>query len=67
MKISAYHKRGGHEVRLLTDYDRLNDYDKVYVSKVFTDTQVPTERLARMPHVEYGGTGFFWALPFPMA
>ena len=59
MKLSAFHKQGGHEVRLLTDYTSLKAYDKVFISKVFTETKVPEEVLP-LPNVEYGGTGFFW-------
>lgn len=43
MKLSSYHKRNGDSVILKTDYDNLDDYDKVYISKVFTDTEVPGE------------------------
>lgn len=43
MKISAYHKQKGDMVILKTDYDGLNIFDKVYISKVFTDTEVPGE------------------------
>lgn len=43
MKLSAYHKSIGDSVLLKTDYDNLDVYDKVYISKVFTDTEVPGE------------------------
>ena len=43
MKISAYHKDIGDTVTLKTDYDDLAVFDKVYISKVFTDTVVPGE------------------------
>lgn len=68
MKLSGYHKAQGHTVDLKLDYDRLDQYDKVYISKVFTDTAVPTEVLS-MECVEYGGTGFFFdqAPPLPYA
>lgn len=59
MKISGFYKEQGHEVELLTDYDRVSFYDRVFVSKVFTDTIVPVEVL-NLPNVEYGGTGFFF-------
>lgn len=47
-------------------YDGIDQYDKVYVSKVFTDTETP-ENVLKMPNVEYGGTGFFFdtAKPLP--
>ena len=52
---------------LLTNYSNLDDYDKVFISKVFTDTYVP-EYILTFPNVTYGGTGFFYdlapALPY---
>lgn len=59
MKLSSYHKAKGDEVSLLLDYEHLTDYDKVYISKVFTKTKVPDNVLI-LPMVEYGGTGFFY-------
>lgn len=44
MKISAYHKSIGDSVELLLCYDNLNQYDKVYISKVFIKTSLPYER-----------------------
>lgn len=66
MKIAAYHKRNGDVVRLKTDYEGLFEFDKVYISKVFTKTNVPDDILA-MPNVVHGGTGFFYdkAPPLP--
>jgi hypothetical protein len=66
MKISAYHKQKGSNVKLLLDYDDIPEYDKVYISKVFTDTPVPDGVLG-LPNVQYGGTGFFYdkAEPLP--
>lgn len=43
MKISAYHKKLGDTVILKTDYNNLDVFDKVYISKVFTDTEIPGE------------------------
>ena len=59
MKISAYHKQAGDSVELRTDYKNLEEYDKVYISKVFTKTEVP-ESVLSMPNVTYGGTGFYY-------
>lgn len=59
MKISAYYKRNGNDVELKTDYENLDHYDKVFISKVFTDTPVE-EEILNLPNVEYGGTGFFY-------
>lgn len=66
MKLSAYHKSKGDEVVLKTDYENLAEFDKVYISKVFTKTYVP-EEVFTMSNVEYGGTGFFYdkAPPLP--
>lgn len=43
MKISAFHKNKGDNVILKLDYDDLSQYDKVYISKVFIDTEIPME------------------------
>ena len=58
-KISAYWKELGNDVTLLLDYDNLDEYDQVYISKVFTDTPVP-EWLQETPKIHLGGTGFFF-------
>lgn len=59
MKISSYYKKQGYQVELVTSYDNLQDYDKVFISKVFTDTACP-EGVLSLPNVSYGGTGFFY-------
>ena len=66
MKLSGYYKQNGHDVILKTDYDDLDKFDKVFISRVFLDTKVPNEVLD-MTNVEYGGTGFFYdkAPPLP--
>ena len=43
MKISGYHKELGNDVELKLDYDNLSNYDKVYISKVFVNTEIPGE------------------------
>lgn len=67
MKLSGYHKAHGDEVVLKLDYSGLESYDRVYLSKVFTDTPVPEEILG-LPNISYGGTGFFYdkAPPLPV-
>lgn len=45
MKLSSYHKSHGHDVRLLWNYDDLDKFDKVFISKVFTTTPIPHEVL----------------------
>ena len=66
MKLSSYYKELGNKVILKTDYEHLEDFDKVYISKVFTATPIPNEVLT-LSNVEYGGTGFFYdkARPLP--
>ena len=66
MKISGYHKAKGNSVVLLRSYAGLEQFDRVYLSKVFTDTPMPAECL-KLPKVSYGGTGFFYdtAPPLP--
>ena len=66
MKISAYHKRRSDNEVLKTDFNCLDSFDRVYISKVFTKTIVPEDVLS-MPNVTYGGTGFFYdkAPPLP--
>ena len=58
-KISGYWKNQNADVVLKTDYEDLDIFDKVYISKVFTDTPVP-EGVLHLENVEYGGTGFFY-------
>ena len=56
MKISGYYKDLGNEVELKLNYENLEQYDKVFISKVFTDTQID-EEILKLDNVEYGGTG----------
>lgn len=69
-KISAYHKNYGDETKLLLDYDHFDEYDEIYISKVFTDTPIP-EWLSNKINLEtceadlpkkihVGGTGFYF-------
>lgn len=58
-KLSGYWKGNGAEVHLLMNYDWSDDFDHIYVSKVFTDTPVP-EWLVESEKVHIGGTGFFF-------
>ena len=59
MKISGWHKEKGDQVELITSWELTDQYDKIYLSKVFTDTQIPDEILT-LPNLSYGGTGFFY-------
>ena len=65
MKISGYYKSKGHSVTLLLDYNEIDKYDKVFISKVFTDTPID-ENILCLPNVEYGGTGFFYDKADPL-
>lgn len=72
MKLSGYHKKRGDKVRLISYSEIAPDslfvepFDIVYISKVFTSTEVPSGILS-LPFVQYGGTGFFLdnASPLP--
>ena len=61
MKLSAYYKELGNNTRLITEYDKniLSQYEKIFLSKVFTDTEVP-KWVLELDNIEYGGTGFFY-------
>lgn len=65
-KLSAYHKNKGDSVTLKLDYENLDDFDKVYVCKVFTDTFFP-DHVLEHKNIEVGGTGFYFdkAPPLP--
>lgn len=60
MKISAYNKNLGNDVKLITTYDEdFSQYDDIYLSKVFTATEVP-QNVIELPNIHCGGTGFFY-------
>ena len=42
------------------DYENLQDFETVYISKVFTKTKCD-DKILLLPNVKYGGTGFFYA------
>lgn len=58
-KISGYWKEKGEDVHLVMDYDLLDNYDQVFVSKVFTDTPIP-DHIQESERIHIGGTGFFF-------
>jgi len=58
MKISAYNKEQGYYVQLIEDYSDVDNYDRLYASKVFTNTSFPAE-LTNKPNLRRGGTGFY--------
>ena len=53
-------------MELLRSYDEIEAYDRIFISKVFTDTEIP-DGITELSWVEYGGTGFFYdkAPPLP--
>lgn len=66
-KISGYWKERGAEVTLLLDYSLPEEYDRIYISKVFTDTPVPeeidvlkTKKIRKNSRIQIGGTGFYF-------
>lgn len=86
-KISGYWKEKGAAVHLLLSYDEIGDgdqrsffdfttedYDRIYISKVFTDTPVPQwiDDLKHLPpdemrKIQIGGTGFYFDQAPPLA
>lgn len=62
-KIAGYWKERGAEVSLILQKVDIKDYNHIYISKVFTDTQVPDwiqQYMKDKERVSYGGTGFFF-------
>jgi len=71
MKISAYHKSIGNNVELAT-FEDINPmtlfkkyYDKIYISKAFTDTETP-DFIYKLPNINIGGTGFYFDKSDPL-
>ena len=58
LKISAYCKALGHTVELMLDYSGVESYDAVFLSCVFSFTQID-EEILDLPNVYYGGTGIY--------
>ena len=60
-KISGYWKAKQAEVHFLLDYNWGDDFDHIYISKVFTDTPAPEWLKDADPsRVHIGGTGFYF-------
>ena len=59
MKISGYYKAKGYDVELVESYESLEKYDRLFMSKVFSFTNVPKDVLS-MPNLTIGGTGFYF-------
>ncbi len=71
MKLSTYYKQKGCNVRLIT-FDEINqstlftsEFDVVFVSKVFSDTETPTF-IDNLPFVVKGGSGFYYDKATPL-
>lgn len=65
MKLSGFYKKQGHKTELI-HYSAIDPcslfirhFDKVYISKVFTNTTMP-KHILDLDCVEYGGTGFYY-------
>lgn len=59
MKISSYWKSKGDDVELKLDYKDLDQFDQVFISKVFSDTPIP-EEIKETETIHLGGTGFYF-------
>ena len=59
MKLSKYHKDLGYNVELKMDYKDLENYDKVFISKVFMDTEIPNENPDKSLKTEDGIIEFY--------
>lgn len=58
LKISGYHKQIGDNTTLVRSYDEdLDQYDHLYLAKVFDFSKVPDDVIARK-NITIGGTGF---------
>jgi len=71
MKLSGFHKSKGDNVELVS-FDRINpstlfveNYDRIYISKAFTDTYTPTF-VDLLGNVVKGGTGFYFDKATPL-
>ncbi len=73
MKISTYYKNLGWRVTLLENYDNLDKYDLVTISKVFSFTQINYKNIYKYgrfdplrpewnlkKNIKIGGTGFYF-------
>ena len=59
MKISGFYKSKGHQTILVRDYQQIEAFDQIYLSKVFTDTYIP-QKVLHEKKVSYGGSGFYY-------
>lgn len=59
MKISGYYKGQGNNVKLISDYNQIKEYDLIFLSKVFDYTNIPID-INNIRNLKYGGTGFYY-------
>lgn len=73
MKLSAYYDKRGDKTELCWSYEGLEKYQRVFVSKVFTDTPLPIQLMREFDRYrvtpesersrrkfQFGGTGFYF-------
>lgn len=66
MKLSSYHKNKGDTIELISSYspvlfgNNIENYDKIYVSKVFEKTPYNSSIENLNSNIIKGGTGFFY-------
>lgn len=58
MKIAGFYKDKGEDVELIRSYDDVKQYKQIFMSKVFTFTEIPDDIL-ELNNIQIGGTGFF--------
>lgn len=63
MKLSSYYKSLGYDVELKLDYNNLDSYDKVTISKVFIDTEIPFEPEDKTHKNEAGVSEYYKSNP----
>jgi hypothetical protein len=59
LKLSGYHQEKGDRTTLLENYDDIDQYDHVYISKVFEFTDTPDTLLCKKKNVSLGGSGWY--------
>lgn len=59
MKVSAYYKQEGYKVELKLDYQGLDAYEKVFISKEFIDTEIPYEQRSKHKKTERTVSTFY--------
>ena len=59
MKISAFNKQKGHDVVLKLDWNNLEEFDRVFISKVFMDTEIPFENGDKSLKTEENITNYY--------